>query len=131
MMSITRLTLFVCLLLPRCSQHSETKTLVPPPGRSPYGATLLTDSYNDGESNAFRLRLDAAPHGDDGWFFIEDLKTDLTATPNPEVKWTSPNDLIVTVHTAKIDGQTRRRFGGRSRPDGSLIIRYIGDQPVQ
>jgi len=131
MMSITRLALLVCMLLPGCAKHTETKTPIAAPARSPYSATLLTDSYNDGESNEFRLRLDAAPKGDDGWFFIEELKTDLATMPNPEVMWTSPNDLSVTVHTAKIDGQTRRRFGGHGRPDGSLIIKYVGDQPEQ
>lgn len=75
--------------------------------------------------------MDAAPLGDNGWFFVDDLNTGLIISPKPDMRWTSPTDLLVTVHTTEIDGQTRRRFGGGGRPTGSLTIQYVADQPKQ
>jgi hypothetical protein len=118
-----------CLCLTACAQKSERKWTSHPSSPSPYSATLIETDYNDGESNALRIRVDAAPRQDDGWFLIEDLNTGLVLSPKPDMRWTSPNDLIVTVHSAEIKGQTRRHFTGHGRPSGSLTIRYVVDQP--
>jgi hypothetical protein len=121
----------ICLCLIACVQRSERKWTSRPALPSPYSATLFETNYNNGESNALRIRFDAAPREDNGWFFVDDLNTGLIVSPKPEMRWTSPNDLLVTVHTAEIDGQTRRRFAGHGRPPGSLTIRYVADQPRQ
>ena len=120
------------LCLTGCSpQHEERRWRSRGIATSPYSATLTETDYNHGESNAYQLRVDASAHGDDGWFFVDDLATDLITSPKPDVRWASPNDLIVSVHTAKIEGQTRRRFGNHGRPLGSLTVRYLPDQPDQ
>ncbi|MGR6327721.1 hypothetical protein ACU5AX_01510 [Sphingomonas sp. XXL09] len=119
------------LCLVACVQQSERKWTTHAASPSPYSATLIETDYNNGESNALRVRVDAAPHGDNGWFFVEDLSTGLITSPQPDMRWISPNDLLVTVHTAEIEGQTRRRFAGQGRPSGSLTIRYIADQKPQ
>jgi hypothetical protein len=100
---------------------------------SPYSATLIeeSDRFTLGSSDVYKVRIDATPRNDDGWFFRENLDTDLGETPKPELQWLSPNDLLITVHTAQIEGQRRRRFGGDGRPAGSLTVRYLADQPKQ
>lgn len=125
--------LIVALGLSACSgpQHVERKWISRPAQKSAFAAMLIEDDYNAGESNEYHLRVDAVPAGDDGWFFKDDLHTGLIISPKPDLRWTSPTDLLVTVHTAEIDGQTRRRFGGNRHPAGSLTVRYIADQPKQ
>ncbi len=130
-MRVVRIVPIICLGLMGCSNHTEKKWASRATGVSPYSATLIEESYNNGESNSYRVRLDTARRNDDGWFFVEDLDTDLIISPKPVLQWTSTNDLLVTVHTAEIEGQTQRRFGGDGRPVGSLIVRYLADQPKQ
>ena len=134
-MAIARIIPIIFLCLLGCSdvEHTEKKWASRPKPPSPYSATLTEESYRFtlGASDAYEIRIDAAPHNDDGWFFRKDLDTDLAEAPKPELRWTTANDLLVTVHTAQIDGQWRRRFGGDGRPTGSLIVQYVPDQPKQ
>ncbi|PXA85443.1 hypothetical protein DMC47_37560 [Nostoc sp. 3335mG] len=134
-MAITRTALIIFLCLSGCSdaEHTETKWASRPKVPSPYSAMLIeeSDRFALGGSDTYHIRLDAAPRNDDGWFFRENLDTDLAEGPKPELSWPTANDLLVTIHTAQIDGQRRRRFGGDGRPEGSLVIRYVADQPKQ
>ncbi len=125
--------LIAALVVSACSgpQPVERKWISRPVQKSAYSAMLIEDTYNAGESNEYHLRLDAAPAGDDGWFFRNDLDTGLIISPKPDLRWTSPTDLLVTVHTAEIEGQIRRALGGNRHPVGSLTVRYIADQPKQ
>lgn len=125
--------LIAALVVSACSgpQPVERKWVSRPAQKSAYSAVLTEDTYNEGESNQYHLRLDAAPAGDDGWFFKNDLDTGLIVSPKPDVRWTSPTDLLVTVHTAEIEGQTRRALGGNRHPVGSLTVHYVADQPEQ
>lgn len=120
--------LLVGVCLAGCAEHHDRKWFSYSEGASTYSATLTERDYNQGESNAFKIRIDAAPLNDDGWFFVEDLHTGMINSEKPDLHWTSPNDIMVVVHTAKIEGQTRRLFGGGARPAGSLTIRYLADQ---
>ena len=123
--------IFLCLLGCSDTEHTETKWVSRPNAPSPYNATLIheSDRFALGGSDTYQIRIDAAPRNDNGWFFRENLDTDLAETPKPELRWSTANDLMVTVHTAHVDGQRRRRFGGDGRPEGSLIVQYIADQP--
>jgi len=127
-MTIRLIVPAICFCLSACVQQSEQKWSSHADAPSPYSATLIETDYNNGESNEFQIRIDAAPNK---WFFVEELNSGLIISPKPYLQWTSPNDLLVTVHTAQIDGQTRRRLGGYGTPPGSLTIRYVADQPRQ
>lgn len=98
---------------------------------SPYRATLTEDEYNFGESNEFSLRIDAQrSDGDNGWFFVVSLDAGgATHSPKPQLVWTTATDLLVTVHTADLEGQTIRKFGGKNRSRGSVTVRYIAYGP--
>ncbi len=130
-MKIARVVPAVCFFLIACVQQTERTWTSQAPSPSPYSATLVETDYNNGESNALRVRLDMVPQGSNGWFFVEDLKTGLITSPKPEMTWSSPYDLLITVHTAEIKGLTRRRFCAYGWPSGSLTIRYVADQPTQ
>ena len=110
-------------------QHNRENWNSTPAEASPNRATLTEDEYNLGESNQFSLRIDAQPaNGDNGWFYEGPLEAGgAIHSPKPQLVWTSPTDLLVSVHTAELEGQTVRRFGGRGRPRGSVTIRYIAD----
>lgn len=112
-------------------QHSRQSWKSSSASTSPYRATLTEDEYNLGESNQFSLRIDAQrANGDDGWFYEGPLEAGgAIHSPRPQLVWTSATDLLVTVHTAELEGQTIRRFGGSGRPKGSVTIRYIADGP--
>lgn len=129
-MKVSSTALIVACALSACSapQPVERKWISRPTQKSAYSATLIKDTYNDGESNQYHLRMDAAPACDDGWFFKDNLDTGLIISPKPDLRWTSPTDLLVTVHTGEIEGQTRRSLGRNGHPAGSLTIRYIADQ---
>jgi hypothetical protein len=134
-MAITRTAPIICLCLLGCSdaEHTETKWVSRPNAPSPYSATLIeeSDRFALGAVDVYHIRIDAAPRNDDGWFFRQNLETDLGEPPKPELRWTSASDLFVTLHTAQMDGQWRRGFGGDGRPIGSLTVRYLADQPKQ
>jgi hypothetical protein len=134
-MAISRTAPIILLCLVGCSdaEHTEAKWASRPNAPSPYSAILIeeSDRFALGGSDVYKIRIDAAPHNDDGWFFRESLDTDLAETPTPELRWITANDLLVTVHTGQIDGLRRRRFGGDGRPVGSLTVRYLADQPKQ
>ena len=112
-------------------QHNRESWVSIPASKSPYRATLTEDAYSLGESNQFSLRIDAQPtNGFNGWFYEGPLDAGgAIHSPRPQLVWTSPTDLLVTVHTAELEGQTIRRFGGDGRPRGSVTIRYIADGP--
>lgn len=113
-----------------CSpQHEKTSWQSRPSPTSLFRATLTEDAYNYGESNEFSLRIDASPSkSDNGWFFVGPLETGgRIHSPKPQLSWTSPADLLVTVHTGELTGQTIRRFGGNGRPSGSVTFQYIAD----
>ncbi|WP_308514363.1 hypothetical protein [Sphingomonas flavescens] len=112
-------------------QHVQQSWHLRPTAKSPYRATLTEDTYNFGESNRFSLRIDASPsNGDNGWFYEGPLEAGgAVHAPKPELVWTSSTDLLVTVHTAELEGKTVRRFGGNGRPRGSVTIRYIPHGP--
>ncbi|MGY2737340.1 hypothetical protein [Sphingomonas sp. UYP23] len=132
-MKVLLLLLIAALVVSACSELRpvERKWMSRPAQKSAYSAMLIEDTYNAGESNEYHLRLDTAPAGDDGWFFKDDLDTGLIISPKPGLRWTSPTDLLVTVHTAEIEGKTRQALGGNHHPVGSLTVRYIADQPKQ
>ena len=126
------LILACALAVAACSpEHEKSSWQSRPPKPSPYRATLIEDAYNHGESNEFSLRIDAAPsNGDNGWFYEGPLDAGgAIHSPKPQLVWTSPTDLLVTVHTAKLEGQTVRRFGDNGRPSGSVTIRYVAEGP--
>ena len=127
------LGLLLCCSSVACAspQHKQESWQSRPASTSPYRATLTEDEYNFEESNQFTLRIDAEPlRGDNGWFYEGPLEAGgAMHSPKPQLLWTSPTDLLVTVHTAALDGQTVRRFGGNGRPKGSVTIRYIADGP--
>lgn len=117
-----------------CSpEHEKTSWESRPWGPSPYRAMLIEDAYNHRESNEFSLRMDAAPaNGDNGWFYIDPLAAGgRILSPRPQLTWTSPTNLLVTVHTGELEGQTVGHFGGDGRPVGSETVRYIADGPVR
>ncbi|WP_294338910.1 hypothetical protein [uncultured Sphingomonas sp.] len=116
------------LSLTACAQQSENRRTFRPPYPSPYTATIIETSYNFGESNSFKLRLDAASTATGGWFFVTDLATGMMYSPPPEVRWTSATDLLVVVRTATIKGEIIRSFGYVGEPAGKLTMRYIADQ---
>ena len=125
----------LCVCLTGCGGPTPAHTgkrIFHPPGASPYTATLIEKQY--WMNTLFDVRIDAADpkHGtgpeDRGWYFVEDLHNDDDTYPAPDVRWASPTELLVTMHTARIEGQVRRRFGGEDGlPLGSITVRYVRD----
>lgn len=121
-----------CLALAGCGPNVETRSWVSQPFRgAPYTATLTGKTFNWGESASYTLQLDAAPAGGDrGWGFRQDVDSGgAIRAVRPRLKWTSPTDLLVVVHTDRLSGTTVRRLNDLHRPAGSLTYRYIADQP--
>ena len=125
---------FVLIVVSLCvagCHHERTSWQSHPAKPSPYKATLTEDSYNYGDTNQFSLRIDAAAgKGGEGYFFTGPLDAGgAMSSPRPQLIWTSPTDLLVTVHTAELEGQTVRQLGDFGQPRGSLTIRYVADAP--
>lgn len=124
------ITVAYLLSIAACSpEHEKTSWQSRPMKASPYRATLIEDAYNHRETNEFSIRIDAAAvKGTDGYFFVQPLDTGgHLLSPRPQLTWTSPTDLVVTVHTGQLDGQVVRQLGGFGEPSGSLTIHYIAD----
>ena len=113
-----------------CSpEHEKTSWKSGPLKASPYQATLVEDAYNHRDTNEFSIRIDAAAaRVGSGYFFIQPLDSGgRILSPTPQLTWTSPTDLFVTVHTGELDGQVVRQLGQFGEPRGSLTIHYIAD----
>jgi hypothetical protein len=120
--------LAILLTLAACGPTGRAHWAFQGPNSSPFAVTLYEDTYNSGESIIYTVRFEKKESGPGGgWFVTKELYGDDERPKRPTIVWTSPRDLTVIVHTARIDGRVVQRFVNPSGNDGSLTFEYRAD----
>ena len=116
------------IALVACGPTSRAQWVSQGPNSSPFFATLYEENYNSGESLIYSVRFEKKESGPaGGWFVKKELDEDSERPQKPTLVWTSPRDLTVIIHTARIDGHVVQHFVNQAGNDGSLTFEYRAD----
>jgi hypothetical protein len=92
-----------------------------------YKATVFKKDCNLGETIFYSVRVDAfSPPERFAWFTIRELEADLQGQPRPpELIWSTPRQLEITMATRTVDGRLTESIGD----DLTIVCIFDAAQP--